>query len=205
MTLERVHPQPLRPWRGPGRWLVLPHLLKGWQRRPSRLPHHSPLFRTERGAAPYKHRRRCEWAEETWPWASPACFSLGDVGGRDCQPVPDGGAPRPHPSSAAHTLSSSRLLSHSWHQRTSTQPSLLLQGHRVLLACLRPAGTLCLERSWLLPSVDNASPALSLWIVIWSFGKCPQPCTHPPRLPESHIPLQLTSHASDKFLHLFHL
>ena len=79
MTLERVHPQPLRPWRGPGRWLVLPHLLKGWQRRPSRLPHHSPLFRTERGAAPYKHRRRCEWAEETWPWASPACFSLGDV------------------------------------------------------------------------------------------------------------------------------
>lgn len=97
MTLEHVHPQPLRLWRGPGRWLVLPHLLEGWQRSPSRLPRHSPLFRTEQGAAPYKHRRRREWVEETQPWASPACFSLGDVGGRDCQPVPDGGAPRPHP------------------------------------------------------------------------------------------------------------
>lgn len=108
-----------------GSGLCFPISLEGWQRRPSRLPHHCPLisflhlFWPQQDAAPYRHKRRPEWAEETRPWAGPAYFSLGDVGGRDCQPVPDGGVLRPHPAqpfpttgeSPAHTLSSSPLLS----------------------------------------------------------------------------------------------
>ena len=56
-----------------GSGLCFPISREGWQRRPSRLPHHCPLisllhlFRPQRDAAPYRPKWRPEWAEETRP------------------------------------------------------------------------------------------------------------------------------------------
>lgn len=181
---------------------------KDAQQTPPPLPLISFLHlpRPQWDAAPYRHKWRPERAGETRPWAGPACSPLGGFRGRGCQPLPDGAAPCPCPSSAPSShralLEGESPCPHPRQLPAAFKPRLPGAGdaHKrpALPASLRAprpvrlpslARALCLERCWLLPSLDDGpSPA------------------HPPRLPESLLPLQLPSHASDKLLHPpFHL